>query len=75
MTSHRSVSVTGPRLDRQFRRLYWLAGACNALAGALRYHVDALGRARTPAQWATALTLIQKWLRVIRRADASWRAG
>jgi hypothetical protein len=27
-----------PRLDRTFRRLYWIAGACNALAGALRYH-------------------------------------
>lgn len=63
-----------PRLDRPFRRLYWLAGACNALAGALWYHVDALGQARTPAQRATALTLTRKWLRVIRRADASWRA-
>jgi Ser/Thr protein kinase RdoA (MazF antagonist) len=64
-----------PRLDRQFRRLYWLAVACNALAGALRYHVDTLGQARTPAQRATALTLTRKWLRVIRRADASWRAA
>ena len=62
-------------MDDHFRRLYWLAGACNALAGALRYHVEALGQSRTPATRATALTLIQKWLRVIRRADASWRAG
>ena len=64
-----------PVMDDHFRRLYWLAGACNALAGALRYHVEALGQSRTPATRATALTLIQKWLRVIRRADASWRAG
>jgi Phosphotransferase enzyme family len=64
-----------PRLDRQFRRLYWLAGACNALAGALRYHVEALGQARTPAKRATVFTLIRKWLRVIRQADASWRAA
>jgi aminoglycoside phosphotransferase (APT) family kinase protein len=64
-----------PVMDNHFRLLYWLAGACNALAGALRYHVEALGQARTPATRATALTLIQKWLRVIRCADASWRAG
>jgi aminoglycoside phosphotransferase (APT) family kinase protein len=64
-----------PVMDRHFRRLYWMAGACNALAGALRYHVDALGQARTPAKQATAIILIQKWLRVIRRADASWRTG
>jgi Ser/Thr protein kinase RdoA (MazF antagonist) len=64
-----------PRLDRHFRRLYWLAGACNALAGALRYHAEALGQARTPATRAVALALIRKWLRVIRRGDASWRAG
>lgn len=64
-----------PRLDRQFRRLYWLAGACNALAGALRYHVEALGQARTAAMRATALARVQPWLRVIRRADVSWRAG
>ncbi len=61
--------------EPQARRLYWLAGTCNALAGALWYHVDALGQARTPAQRATALTLTRKWLRVIRRADASWRTA
>jgi aminoglycoside phosphotransferase (APT) family kinase protein len=64
-----------PILDRHFRRLYWLAGASNALAGALRYKLATLGQARTPAKRATALTRVQQWLRVIRRADASWRAG
>lgn len=64
-----------PVLDRAFRRLYWVAGACNALAGALRYHLTTLEQARTPIKQATTLTLVQKWLRVIRRADASWRAG
>jgi hypothetical protein len=31
-----------PVLPRDFRRLYWVAGACNALAGALPYHPHAL---------------------------------
>jgi Ser/Thr protein kinase RdoA (MazF antagonist) len=64
-----------PVLDREFRRLYWVAGACNALSGALRYYLVTLQQARTPAAQAKALALAQKWLRLLRRADASWRAG
>jgi Phosphotransferase enzyme family len=64
-----------PVLNRDFRRLYWVAGACNALSGALRYYLVARQRARTPTQRATALALVRKWLRLLRRADASWRAG
>ena len=64
-----------PVLPRDFRRLYWSAGACNALAGALQYHLKTCAQARTPTKQATARMLVQKWLRVIRRADASWRAG
>ena len=29
----------------------------------------------TPTQQTTSRTLVQQWLRVLRRADASWRAG
>jgi aminoglycoside phosphotransferase (APT) family kinase protein len=64
-----------PVLPPAFRRLYWVAGACNALAGALQYHLRTFAQARTPTQQATARLLVQQWLRVIRRADASWRAG
>ena len=64
-----------PVLPRDFRRLYWVAGACNALAGALQHHLMTFAQARTPTQQAHTLILVQKWLRVIRRADASWRLG
>lgn len=64
-----------PVLPRDFRRLYWAAGACNALAGAVQHHLLTFAQARTPTQQAHALTLVQQWLRIIRCADASWRAG
>jgi hypothetical protein len=41
----------------------------------LQYHLLTFAQARTPTQQATALTMVQQWLRVMRRADASWRAG
>jgi Ser/Thr protein kinase RdoA (MazF antagonist) len=62
-----------PVLPRDFRRLYWAAGACNALAGAVQHHLLTFAQARTPTQQAHALALVQKWLRIIRRADATWR--
>ena len=64
-----------PELPRGFRRLYWGAGACNALAGALQHHLLRFAQARMPTKQARTLTLVQKWLRIIRRADASWRTG
>jgi hypothetical protein len=64
-----------PVLPRDFRRLYWIAGACNALAGALQYHLQTYAQTHTPTQQTTARRLVQQWLRVLRRADASWRAG
>jgi hypothetical protein len=63
-----------PVLDHDFRRLYWVAGACNALSGTLRYYLVAVQQARTPIARTRALALVQKWLRLLRRADASWRA-
>jgi hypothetical protein len=56
------------------RHVYWFAGACNALAGALLHHVEvatshvAPSNARARALWAA-----HDWLRIIRRADAMWR--
>jgi hypothetical protein len=71
----------GPdRLDRGLRDAYWLAGACNALAGALRYQVAVAdgwrrpaARARAVAARAVAARAARDALRVVRRADACWR--
>jgi aminoglycoside phosphotransferase (APT) family kinase protein len=61
------------RLTPEIRAAYWMAGASNALAGALEYHLAvaqdegaAEGQRRSSARAAWA------WLRVIRRADACW---
>jgi Ser/Thr protein kinase RdoA (MazF antagonist) len=60
-------------LGRQFREAYWLAGASNACAGALRYHFAVLqDPARSAEQrWQSTRAAID-WLRIIRRADACW---
>jgi hypothetical protein len=63
-------------LGRSVRDAYWLAAACNLLAGALRYHLfvaDACGPA-PPRKRAEAARAARDHLRVIRRADAVWRA-
>jgi aminoglycoside phosphotransferase (APT) family kinase protein len=61
------------RITPELRAAYWLAGASNALAGALAHHLAILsdpgsGRARQTA----ALAAAGEWLRVLRRADAVW---
>jgi hypothetical protein len=63
------------QLSRELRDAYWLAGACNVLAGALRYHLfvaDGWGGAPSHAR-AAAVRASRDHLRVIRRADAVWR--
>ena len=62
-----------PRLGRDLRAAYWLAGASNALAGALFHHLRVLAEpcgSRT-LEWASGRAA-QDWLRVLRRADACW---
>jgi hypothetical protein len=61
-------------LDRELRNRYWLAGASNALAGALRYHLAVAGQDARPDR-GRSLHAAADWLRVIRRADALWRCG
>jgi hypothetical protein len=59
-----------PHLTRELRQRYWLAAACNALSGALRYHIDIAQTARdNPKRRAASLTAARDWLRIIRRAD------
>jgi Ser/Thr protein kinase RdoA (MazF antagonist) len=60
------------RLSPDLRAAYWLAGASNALAGALRYHLALTSEASTRRQHGAAIRAASDWLRVIRRADAYW---
>ena len=60
------------RLSAELRAAYWLAGASNALAGALRYHLALAIEASTRRQQGAAVRAASQWLRVIRRADAYW---
>lgn len=60
--------------DRELRDAYWLAGASNALSGALLVHLwTASGAPSGSRQRAAAVRAAQDALRVIRRADACWR--
>ena len=71
----RYLMARGISLSRTLRTAYWLAGACNALAGALRYHVwravDEAGA--TPLQRARGASAARDWLRIVRRGAESWR--
>ena len=61
------------RLGKDLRAAYWLAGASNALAGALFYHLWIMADERSSAaRSAGALRAAQQWLRILRRADACW---
>lgn len=62
-----------PGLDRDLRDAYWLAGASNALSGALVYHLWRGMAASGPNARAIALHAAGDCLRVIRRADTCWR--
>lgn len=60
-----------PPLGPELRQSYWLAGASNALAGALRYHVSVATDESLPwPRRADALASARDWLRVVLRADA-----
>lgn len=61
------------QLTRDFRDAYWLAAACNQLAGAAFYHLSGLGDHVPPGRRANALNAAKDSFRVIRRADACWR--
>jgi hypothetical protein len=62
------------RLSRGLRAAYWLAGASNALSGALLHHlVVAMDERLTTARRARGAYLAREWLRILRRAAACWR--
>lgn len=69
------LSVLGfeRRLTSNIRASYWMAGASNALAGALRHHLAiAQDQQHSERRRALAIRMANDWLRVIRRADAWW---
>lgn len=64
-----------PKFLRCLREQYWIAAACNGLAGALRYHLlSFLDRNRPKGSRISAQAALLDWLRVVRRADAVCRA-
>jgi hypothetical protein len=61
------------RLGSDLRGAYWLAGASNALSGALLHHLSVMLDARvTRSRQASATYAAREWVRVLRRADATW---
>jgi hypothetical protein len=67
------VARGGPdQLGRDIRDAYWLAAACNVLAGAALYHLGCASKGeRTHA--GDAHRAAADALRIVRRADACWR--
>jgi hypothetical protein len=63
----------GPPIVAAVRHAYWLAGASNALAGALLHHLDvATSRSTARGTKARSAWAVRDGLRVIRRAEAVW---
>jgi hypothetical protein len=61
-------------LTPAYRSACWLAGACNGMAGALRYHLTVAADAqRDPETRRVSSMAAADWLRIVRRADAVWR--
>jgi hypothetical protein len=61
------------KLTSQVRAAYWMAGASNALAGAVLHHLSiAADERESTRRRRAAARSAQDWLRVVRRADA-WR--
>lgn len=57
-------------LPGDLRAAYWIAGASNALTGALRYHCWRAASCSSIEERAAAAHTARDWLRVITRADA-----
>jgi len=68
-TRYLAARALPPRLTREIRDLYWLAGASNALAGALAYHLGVATSESSTAARASSLRCAHHWSRVLRRAD------
>jgi hypothetical protein len=71
LTGYLSALGLERRLTSTIRAAYWMAGASNALSGALLHHLClALDERQSAGSRAKAAAAARDWLRVIRRADA-----
>lgn len=74
LARYRTACGGSASLSRDYRDALVLAGASNALAGALRYHLAVVGDAsRSPRQQVNSFRAAADWLRIIRRADTCLR--
>ncbi|MFP5286088.1 MAG: phosphotransferase, partial [Thermoanaerobaculia bacterium] len=74
LTGYLATRGLPARAGRELRDAYWLAGASNALSGALLVHLRAaLDAPPGSRQQAAAVQAAKDALRVIRRAAACWR--
>lgn len=58
------------RLSSELREAYWIAAACNALAGALRHYCSLAEASTERARRARAIHAARDWARMIERAYA-----
>jgi hypothetical protein len=73
LASYMSARGMDRRLGTDLRAAYWLAGASNALSGALLYQLTVgLDERQTRARRARGFYAARQWLRVLRQADACW---
>lgn len=74
LTGYLAARGLPARAGRELRDAYWLAGASNALSGALLVHLrNAVDAPRGSRQQTAAVQAAEDALRVIRRADACWQ--
>ena len=71
---YRIAAGQSGRISPEYRNAVVIAGASNALAGALRYHLAvATDTSRSPRQRSDSFRAAADWLRLIRRADMCCR--
>jgi Phosphotransferase enzyme family len=72
LSEYLSARGQSASLSPDIRGAYWLAGASNAMAGALAYHLRIATDSERTAERIGAARAACDWLRVVRRADAFW---
>ncbi|MGV3534084.1 MAG: phosphotransferase family protein [Chthoniobacteraceae bacterium] len=73
LLAYRNACGDSAELTRDFRDAYWLAAACNQLAGAALHHLANVRDDAPPGLKMRAIHAAKDSFRVIRRADACWK--
>lgn len=75
LSAYLAARAQSARLERDLRDAYWLAAACNILAGATLYHFTVACTEELPLKRrAAAANAAGDCLRIVRRASACWTA-